>query len=184
LHLFASSSDFTSNPNSFASATASAAFADTGTITLLGAAFGAPVHATVTVAIDGSHTLNAGFGPNSPHLNVGNFINVNFPAGTYSFDTTVGAVIPLSLGLEIYADSSSLSQVNAADYSNTARLFFDFAEPGASFSAASGHDYSSVAIASVPGPIAGGGLPGLIFVTGGLLAWWRRKRNDAAALTA
>jgi hypothetical protein len=30
LHLFASSSDFTSNPNSFASATASAAFADTG----------------------------------------------------------------------------------------------------------------------------------------------------------
>lgn len=96
LHLFATSSDLGSNASSFASARASAAFADTGTVTLPGAALGTSVQAIVTVAIDGSHTLNAGFGPDFPHLNVGSFINADFPSGTYFFNTTVGAVIPLS----------------------------------------------------------------------------------------
>jgi hypothetical protein len=64
---------------------------------------------------------------------------------------------------------------------NTTELYIDPSPPVGppSIEGTGSLKYTVVVADPVPGPIAGAGLPGLIFAGGGLLGWWRRRRKPA-----
>ena len=93
-------------------------------------------------------------------LPVGTPINVVMTALAFS-----GLGNPIVTSTSIFADVDPIFSIDSS--TPNADQFSIIVSPGV------GNGVPS----AVPGPIAGAGLPGLIFASGGVLAWWRRKRT-------
>jgi uncharacterized protein (TIGR03118 family) len=117
----------------------------------------------------------AGFGPFGGDLLVGNF---SFMASEINaFDPTTGmfeGTIPIDIGNHMPGGLWALGFGTGGMNGSPDTLFFTDGIDGETHGL-----FGAIISSSVPGPIAGAGLPGLILASGGLLGWWRRRQKIA-----
>ena len=114
----------------------------------------------------------ANFGPFSGDLLVGNFsygvseINAFDP-----LNGTFLGTIPINVGSNMPGGLWSLEFGTGGSNGSPNTLFFT--------DGINGETDGLFGAISVPAPVAGAGLPGLILACGGLLGWWRRRQKTA-----
>jgi uncharacterized protein (TIGR03118 family) len=116
----------------------------------------------------------ASFGPFANDLLVGNFSFSLMANDIDVFDSSGNFVgtIPINVGIgNTKGGLWALGFGNMGSNGSPDTLFFT--------DGINGEMNGLFGALNVPGPIVGAGLPGLILASGGLLAWWRRRKKTA-----